>query len=371
MEVVYPVSLQRVLPVVYAGRDDVESVDEVYSEDRGDRGDLSSNEYGERGDEKAREHRSGLPHENSWSKVVVPGERCGRKNHGKDGEDENGIFAERGSGVGKIELHRGNGDDQKRDDHESGSQSRNPVGPVDRIEYEHVPNDGEKQRDEVDLEIAEDRVKLGKIDDPAENSGDVADLNARDSDDRADENLKGETDFRRNGERSLSRVPLKFFGSFFNSYLFVAVELIDRVEVVQKTHCRNERSENEEDVEFFAHGFGNHRHQKEGEEGEIGEKRDSDPERNRSPLMSVRGGVVQKAEFGKIPEHGPENGEGSDGRRERERDDGGDRRKMEKGNDGIHGEIISIFLLFRASFLPNNVKAPPFGKTKRTRKTRE
>ena len=125
------IPFERALPVVNAGRDDVERIDEINSEDGGDGGDFSSDENREGGYQEAREHGAGFSEKNFRGEVVVPCESGGWEHYRENREYENGILPELRSGIRQIEPHRRNADDEEGDDDESGGQSRNPVGPVD------------------------------------------------------------------------------------------------------------------------------------------------------------------------------------------------------------------------------------------------
>lgn len=135
-----------------------------------------------------------------------------------------------------------------------------------------------------------------QIEDSSEYIRDIPDLDARDPDDRPDADLHHEPHFRRNEEGGIPAHLSEFFGGLFHIALALAIEFMDRVEIIYETDDRYDRTEHEDDKKPVLVDIRKERMEKEGEEKEIEVENASDTERYRFSLVSVRCWVIKESE---------------------------------------------------------------------------
>lgn len=189
MQMVDTVTLKWIFSRENTGENDVKSIDQVYPESRSDRRDLSSYQKRERGDNEAREHCAGVSESEPWAHAKEPTDKSCGNAYGKDGKNENGVFPEGRSFVHKIKSNGKDSDNDQRDRSQARCESRNAITPIDTIEYENVPSNRKKYRNDKDFESEYGKREPIQIRDASENIGNVADFYACKAYDKSDKDL--------------------------------------------------------------------------------------------------------------------------------------------------------------------------------------
>jgi len=349
MEMVDAISREGILFVIKAHKDDIESIDEVDTEDGCHSGDFPTRDDGECRDHKGEEHGPRFAEEDLWAEIIYPSDEDGWDKDGETREDENGIDLWRGRRIDEIEFDSQDRHRDEDDEGESGSESRYAIRPVEWVEDEDIPGDCEDERDEVDLERSEDDVVLIEVDDSPEDIGNVTDLDARNPDDDSDNDLHREANFGWDEKRRISSHLAEFFSCFFHITFRFSIEFIDRIEIIDETHECDDGTEYEDDRKSMLIDFSKSWREEESKEEEIEIQETPNTKWNWGSFVSVGCRIIEEPYL--LEEVSPE-GKDDERRDERESKEDSDAREKRKS---IHANVLKNnkkFILFSGVFLP-------------------
>lgn len=296
MEVVDPVSGERAFLVVEPHQDDIEGIDQIDPENGRDGRDLPTGDDGECRYHEGDEHRPGLPEEHVGLYIIEPTDEYGGDENRETEQYEDGIGLRKGRWVDQVEFDGQYRHHEEGDEGESRSESRDSIRPVDGIEDQNIPDDGEDERDQVDLEGSEDDIVLVQIEDSSEYIGDISYFDARDSDNRPHTDLHHEPDFGWHEERCIPPHLSELLGGFLHIAFAFAIEFMDRVEIVYEAYDGYDCAKHEDDEKPVLVDIAEERVEEEGEEEKIEIEDTPDSERYRSSLVSVGCRIIEKSE---------------------------------------------------------------------------
>jgi len=127
MEMMDTISSKWIFLIIESHKNNIESIDEIDSENRGNRSDFSSGYDGECRDHKCRKHRARLSEENLRANIVEPTDKNRGDKYRETKEDENRIALRRRRRVYEIEFDSKNGHHEKRDERKTRSEARNSI----------------------------------------------------------------------------------------------------------------------------------------------------------------------------------------------------------------------------------------------------
>lgn len=249
VEVMDPVAGERTFLVVEPHEDDIEGIDEVHPKDGRNGRDFPAGYDSKRRDHKGDEHRPGFPEKHMGLDIIKPADKHGRDEYRKTEQHEYGIGLREGRGIYEVEFDGQYRHDQQGDEGEPGSESRNPVRPVDRVEDEHIPDDREDKRDEINLDGSENDIVLIQVENPTEYIGNIPDFYARDPDDCSNTDLHNESHFCRYEERRIAPHLPELFRRFFDIAFTVPIEFMNGIQIIYEAYDGHHCSEYEDNKE--------------------------------------------------------------------------------------------------------------------------
>ena len=204
VQMVDHVAFERIFLVIESHEDDIEGIDDVDTEDRCDGGDFSPRYDGECGDHEGKKHASAIARKKVSSGMVkAPEDDDRRKEYREDEEYELRIFLRREGRIDEIEFRREHSDDEEGDAAEPRCHSWYRVAPVQGIHDEDVPDDRKEKWDDKHGDARYLETELIEVENTAEDITDVANLDARDTDECSDTDLHDESEKRRDPKWTL------------------------------------------------------------------------------------------------------------------------------------------------------------------------
>jgi hypothetical protein len=141
-------SFHRIFPSSESGHDDIDKVDEIYSEDAHGSCDFSSSDNRESGYEKCEHNRSRIPHDKSSFDISFREKEGCRNDNCKECENKTAVFFTCHTFIYYIELYSKSCEDNKRYQCKTSSESRNSIGKIHSIENKDIPENRYQEREQ-------------------------------------------------------------------------------------------------------------------------------------------------------------------------------------------------------------------------------
>lgn len=227
------VTLHRVRSLHDASHHNVDEVDEVDTEDRNSGSDFASCDDRERSNQEGKHDGSRVAHDES-SRDICSSEEIGRwDDDSEDHEEEAAILLAGFGRVSEVELERESTEDEEGDERKSTRESRNSIRKIHCIEYDHIPEYRDDEREVVERDIPIKDIEVHKevieTSDTTEDVTHIRNLDTRETDDSTNPNLHDETYYRG----------------------YTEWEFPDSVHIIEKTHECDPNTDSYHDREPF------------------------------------------------------------------------------------------------------------------------
>lgn len=290
------ISREGILLIIKPHQDNIKGIDQIYSENSRNGGYFPPSYDCESGYHKSDEHRTRFPEENMRFYIIEPTNEHRRDKNSETKEYKHGIRLRWGRRVDQIEFDSENRHDEKSDKGETRSKSWNSIWPIDGIEYDHIPDNGEDKGNEVYLERSKDDIILVEIENSPEYIGNISDFDTRDTNNGPNSNLHHESYLCTHKEWSISSHLSKLFGRFFHITFALAIKFMNSIEIIYKAYQSDYRTQYQDDEKSVLIYITEEWIKEKREEEEIEIEDTPDTKRYWFPLMPIGGWIIEEPE---------------------------------------------------------------------------